>query len=697
MSFHFNLLEDILVATAEAVRPPERLTVSQAAEKYRYLNNPGSYIGHWDNSKAPYLRDIMDEMTSTEFKAIALAGPARCGKSDMFFNWLTHTAVCDPADVLLVHMTQGTARDWSMGDLRKAFRHSKELGKRVVPGRQNMNVHDVKFMSGMRLLVKWPTITELSGKTVPRVWFMDYDRMPLDVDKEGPPFDLGRKRTETFGRYGMTIAESSPGYEVSDPRWAASKPHEAPPTPGILALYNRGDRRRFYWRCAKCGEPFESDFHLLQWPDSADHLEAAEAATLHCPHCNFGHTHDAGPGQPGKDELNLGGRWIKAGQIWRPDGSIEGTPVRSEIASFWIKGPQATFTTWKDLVYRNLKALEEWEKSGDIGALKATVNTDQGLPFVNPSLIGERLPEDLKARARDIGDRVVPQDVRFLIASIDVQKHQFVVQVHGIMPGGDIVIIDRFDIRYSKRLDDRASGEQYLWLNPATYLEDWHLLVDQVIEKTYPLDDESGRHMSIKAVVCDSGGREGVTATAYNFWRWLRDEHPANHHQRFILLKGQPRLDAPRVRIAYPDSERKDRKAGAMGEVPVLQINSNVIKDQVYGMLARTDFGGGMVIFPDWLESWFYSELTAENRTLKGMWENPKKLRNEAWDLLCYCVAVCIHPRFGNIEKMDWDNPPGWARPWDKNDFVFKPEENATPFKPRQETIDLSALASNLA
>lgn len=53
----------------------------------------------------------------------------------------------------------------------------------------------------------------------------------------------------------------------------------------------------------------------------------------------------------------------------------------------------------------------------------------------------------------------------------------------------------------------------------------------------------------------------------------------------FLLLKGMSNKDAPGVRVACPDSERKDHCAGARGEAPVLEINPNQIKDQVYGML----------------------------------------------------------------------------------------------------------------
>ena len=54
----------MVLATSEAVRPPERLTV--AAEKYRYLNNPGSYVGKFKNSKTPYLVEPMVTLTSVD-------------------------------------------------------------------------------------------------------------------------------------------------------------------------------------------------------------------------------------------------------------------------------------------------------------------------------------------------------------------------------------------------------------------------------------------------------------------------------------------------------------------------------------------------------------------------------------------------------------------------------------------------------
>ena len=676
----FNSIEEMIAATAAAVRPAERMTVAEVAERYRKINNPGSYVGPWDNTFAPYLVEPMEVLTSLDYTGMVFAGPARTGKSDMFFNWLTYTSVMDPADMMLVMMTQTVARDWSQKDLRRAFRHTTELGETVLPGRHNQSTHDIRFRSGMHLLVKWPTVSELSGKTSPRNWIADYDRIPDDIEGEGNAFGLTKARATTFRRYGMTVAESSPGRDISDAKWMPEPgSNMAPPTGGILGLYNGGDRRRWYWRCPQCNEAYEPDFKLLTWPDTADAIEAGEAAVMVCPHCGgfIEHNGNSTTGLPGKHEMNVGGRWVREGMIWHPDGSMTGTPVRSEIASFWLKGPAAAFADWKKLVVDYLMAVEAYERTGDEGPLKVTVNTGQGLPYSPKILMSGRLPEDVKAYSRNIGEKVVPEDVRFLVACIDVQATRFEVQVHGFRADGGITVIDRFALRKSRRRDDDGDP---LPLRPDAYAEDWDLLLDEVILRTYELDDGSGRRMSIKATACDSGGKEGVTTQAYNFWRRLRNsdgtEFPGQLHLRFRLVKGGSIKSAPRVMQSFPVSERKDRSANARGEIPVLMLNTDLLKDQADKMLGGRDETGGTVggklTFPAWLPDWFYGEMCAETRTEKG-WKNLTKSRNEAFDLLCYAIAVSL-PQPIRWEHIAWDDPPSWADEWDYNDLVFSPE-----------------------
>nr|UYL16318.1 MAG: terminase large subunit [Caudoviricetes sp.] len=705
----FNTLEELMAATATGVRPPERITISESAERFRYINNPASYVGPWDNEVAPYLIEPMNVLSSLDYTGMIFAGPARCGKSDLFFNWLGDTATRDPADMMVIHMTKDVARDWSKADLQRFFRHSKKVGETVTPGRNNMNVHDVSFLSGMRLLVKWPTVSEVSGKTMPRLWINDHDRIENseNVDGEGPLFDLAKARATTFRRHGMTVAESSPGRDVTDAKWKPASPdsHEAPPCTGILSLYNRGDMRRWKWKCPQCTGVFEPDFKLLSYPESADFRDAAEQAVMVCPHCGgiIPHKNDSEYGLPGKHEMNQSGRWIKDGQLWLPDGTIEGVGRRSDIASFWLKGPAAWAVDWSKLVYDYLIAQDAYERTGDEGPLRATINTGQGDPYTPKAFQAGRLPEDIKALAKDIGDRVVPKGVRFLVATADVQGNRFDVQVFGFGMNNSMTIIDRFAIRKSARLDDDDERKP---VDPGKYPEDWDLLIEQVILKTYPLGDDSGRHMPIKMVGSDSAGRAGATTNAYSFWRRLRESNgekfPTGLHRRFQLIKGSSLRTAPRAQITYPDSDRKDRNAGARGEIPVLFLNPELLKDQLNNMLGREPDGesdtgrtAATVTFPTWLPDWFWMEMVAETKTEKG-WENLNSRRNEAWDLSYYALGLCLMKDI-RWEKIDWANCPSWADEWDNNALVFNPATGGSILGAARPKRSLADLAKALA
>lgn len=704
----FKTVEGLIASSAEAIRPAQRMTVSEAAEEYRYLNNPGAYVGPWMNSMTPYLVEPMDVLSSWKFTGMAFAGPAQCGKTDMALNWIAHSTICDPADIMLIQTSQTTARDFSMRRIDRLHRHSTEVGGRLLNTRQADNTFDKTYRSGMLLSLSWPTINELSGKPIPRLWLTDYDRMSQDVDGEGSPFFLARKRATTFRSYGMCAVESSPGFVVDNPKWVRTSKHEAPPTQGVLGIYNQGDRRRWYWQCVNCHSWFEPDFELLNWPDTEDFMEAAEMTTLKCPHCEIDYSHDPVDGMPGKHVLNQSGVWVPDGCIINSKGVITGTPPRTTIASFWLKGVAAAFSDWKTLVFNFLSAERDYDKTGNEENLKTTVNTDQGKAYTPKSMSSDRVPEELKNRARDKGFKTVPLNVRFMIATIDVQKNRFVVQVHGITSQKDITIIDRFDVRKSQREDEVAGGK--LWVNPGAYPEDWKILSEEVLLKTYELGDGSGRKMGIKQILCDSGGREGVTANAYNFYRWLRngdgddnldDEQGEYKWQpglagRFMLLKGASLRTAPRVAVSYPDSQRKDRSAGARGEVPVLFINTELVKDSLDHMLNRKE-PGGRIEFPDWLDDNFYIELTVEVKDPRKGWTNPNRFRNESWDLLAYCIAgtLTLTPP---LEHISFDDPPSWAEEWDMNDLVFDPEIQDKPFSGElQKTSKLSDLAKDLA
>lgn len=98
----------------------------------------------------------------------------------------------------------------------------------------------------------------------------------------------------------------------------------------------------------------------------------------------------------------------------------------------------------------------------------------------------------------------------------------------------------------------------------------------------------------------------------------------------------------------------------------MLFFNANSLKDTLNNMLDRDTEGGGKIDFPDWLELWFFEELTVETKTMKG-WENKAGRRNETWDLCAYFIGACVWQR---VDQVDWADPPVWLRPWLTNPLV---------------------------
>lgn len=630
-------------------------------------------------------------LASRNHSALIFVGPSQAGKTEsLILNFIAYAAIQDPMDMILYNPSMAAARDFSVRRIDRLNYNSPEMSRRLVKARETDTKFQKIYSSGMILNLSWPTVTELAGKPVGRVMLTDYDRMIEDIGGEGSPFDLAFMRTTTFGSLRMTVAESSPSRPIEDPRWIASTPHEAPPCTGILGLYNRGDRRRWYWPCARCGEYFEGKFEHLQWDNTGSPLESGETVRMICPVCS-------GRIEPNdRAVMQEYGLWLKDGQSLDAEGKIVGKGLRTETASFWLNGVAAGFQSWGEIVTKYLNAEREYEQTQSEQSLQQFFNNVIGAPYKSKVEELLRLPEVLHARAEPLGEYVVPDWVRLLIATVDVQKNLFVVQIHGIGPGTpfDVAVIDRYQIRKSNRLDHDGERE---WCKPASYVEDWDLLIDEVMLRTYPVADGSGRDMQIKLTLCDSGGfnlhrGEGVTTMAYDFYRSLRQRGYAN---RFHLVKGDGRPAAPRTWIDYPDQRRKDKLATARGDVPVLFLNANVLKDSLSARLDCIVAGKGMIHFADWLPVWFYKELCAENRTEKG-WVNTQGTRNEAWDLLYYALGACASPLL-MIEKIDWSRPPSWAAEWDRNPLVSKPDEKDRLNTGEPVVYDFSNLGKALA
>lgn len=666
----------VLREVAEIARPPRVLSVPESAEENIVLDIPGGYAGPWRNDLVHYLVEPAECLTKRDVDAVIFVGPAQSAKTQMLAdNWAAHSIVCDPSDQMIVQPSELNARDYSKRRIRRLIESSPNLRTRLVPGHGD-NVYDKVFRAGNLLNLAWPTKNTLSGKAIGKMALTDYDRMPEDVDGHGSPFQLAADRTRTFLSRGMTLAESSPSRPIIDPKWRPKTPHEAPPTTGILGLYNTGDRRRIYGKCPHCAEYFAPDAAIgaVQMPDDGTVETRSEAAQLVCTAngCMISQNHER--------TFRRSGVWLKEGQAINADGEIQGEGIRSRRATFWMPGWFAAFATWRSIVAAYLYALDTYERTGDEESLKTAVNSGIGGAYL-PQNQDTRDGDYLSERTRDSTDRFfVPNGVRGLLATVDIQGNRFEIAVWGHGRENERWLVDRFALR--KTPDGNL-------IRPAARIEHWECLVDRVINATYRLGDE--RNMRVHAVAVDSGGMDGVSERAYEWWRGLRSKG-LSRRVRLIKGEGQTR-SSPIVRKTYPDAtKRKDRPHGGRGDVPVLAINTDRAKDSVHTDLQRDIPGPRYIHFPKWTPDYVFDEIAAEQRNDNGHWEQIARRCNETFDLLVYDRALW---RYLKGDGVNWDHPPPWLREWDSNSEVLakgqkipanKPESRRSVSKPRPRT-----------
>lgn len=669
--------------------PPNRVSVSRGVADNLVIKRPGGASGNWNPRETPYMVDPTDMLASRTHSAVVFIGPAQTGKTvALGEGWLTHAALNDPGDMLIVQMTQDKAREYKRQRLDRAFRNSPALKAIKTSQTRDDNLHDMLLRNGMMVRIAWPTATNLSSTSYRYVYGTDYDRWPGDIDGEGDGFTLMGKRVTTFLSRGMVCVESSPGYPSTDPGWRPATPHEAPPVgtketgSGILGIYNRSDRRRFYWKCPHCGEWLEASpgLGLFRLPEEAQLIEdvrdmaidafARQFARVVCP--VNGCIIDSRE-REGMNLATLEGRggWLQDGLTADARDRISGTPRTSSIAGFWLGGVAATYVSWESLIRKYLQALLEYSMTGNELPLLTTTNTDQGMPYMS-RLLAEAAESRSGARAAEPERErcVVPDDALFLVASVDVQggkNARFVVEVHGVGRHKEQWLVDRFSIARSKR---EGMGDDMAPIDPAAYGEDWDLLTEKVVTATYRTNHPD-REMRVRLTVVDSGGEDGVTDKAYQWYRRLRK---AGLSQRVRLSKGA------NTKVDWHVRETMVGGKQGSGDIPLQLLNPNLFKDMVSAGLARKEPGPGYYHFPEpkgptnpngWLPQAFFDELHAEVRNLNGVWEQLKK-RNESFDLCYMILAGCM--MLGTDKRGFWDNPPTWALPHDRNSEIVTPE-----------------------
>jgi phage terminase large subunit GpA-like protein len=653
----------IVQHAAQAFRPPKRMSVSQGAAESLVIRQPGGYSGPWSAAETPYMIEPMDMLASRRHESVCFVGPARTGKTmGLLDAWIARNVTCDPGDFLLIQMSQDKAREYSKTRVDRAIRNSPKLAELMSQRGHDDNTHDKLFRHGMWVKIGWPSATQLSSSDYRYVALTDYDRMPDNIDGEGSAYALGLKRTQTFLSRGMCMVESSPGREFTDPYWKPSTPHEAPPATGIIGIYNRSDRRRWYWQCPDCSEFFEASpgiglFSTL--PAEAELMEEVRTANLSslaekhalvvCPHCA------SLIEQRHKPHLNDPTRalWVADGQTVTREREVIGEAPRSSIAGYWLGGVAAAYQKWDSILLRYLQGLREYVLSGSDLTLKATINTDQGAPYIPRHLLADK-EAGVEDRTEELPRYHVPDAARFLLAQADVQggtNGRFVCEVRAFGEHLESWLVDRFSLSTTER---RGVAAQ---VDPAGYPEDWDLLTKKLVQATYKTS--SGRELRVLRTAVDTGGEAGTTPNAYAWFRRLRKQ---NLSSRVLLVKGGAnKQDKPVLK-----GNARTNEGRPMHDMPLWLVSTDYFKDLIAGSLRRKVPGPGYFHAPKWLPASYFEELRAEVRDASGKWKKVRT-RNEALDLWVYALATCEALGFGPKGRLSWDNPPPWARPLDQD------------------------------
>jgi len=653
------LFADPRSIVAEALRaylPPEQIDVADWASAHRYLDNRGGgYVGRWSHDEAPYLVGPMRALTSREYLTTAVVGPARSGKTAVGQNWICQAVDADPADMLVYAQTQDALESYVKREIEPMIDAHPALAERLGRAPKDRSMGFKRFR-GMWVEFLSATYSNMISKSAPRIIVTELDAFPK-MDRD--PYELVSIRRQTFGYESMVFAESHPDLAEGDKpdRWNA----------GIMKLYRDSDRRTWWWPCPHCNDfsspnPGTARQMVLDWPADAPLDEVKDAARLVCPSCG-GLIEDKS-----RRFMNRDGVWVGAGQTITPQGDVEGDLTRSDIAGFWVSGLMSPFVIGGigSLASEMEKARRTLRDTNDDADLREVTVKRWGQPYQPKLSVGTLDAIALADRAEPgLTLGIVPEGVRFITIGVDVQSNRFELLARGWGALGESWIIEHRRIA----------------ADPAVSPGDWDDLIAGLVKHQYPLADGSGRGMRALAIGYDSGGADGVTLQAYGAWRRARKLRQARMIGKVdgrdawtvLPLKGASTINAPKLLVALPDTQRKDRFAAARGEVPLGQFNPNGFKDDAVTQLQRADAGPWCVHFPAALRAAepphpFYEQIVAERRGSGGRWEKiTPSARNEILDLL---VMTDVMATLHGLRRLDWDRPPGWAAPWDTNALV---------------------------
>ena len=181
----------------QQLRPPEDLSVSEWAQKYRILDSKVSAIpGPWRNDKTPYLKEIMDELLNYETEEIIFCKCTQVGGTEVELNLLGYVIQQDPSPAMVVYPTDKLGESIAENRIVPMIKNSPSLERLYnEPRAQKLE----RQFDGMYLTIAGSNSpSSLASKAIKYLFLDEVDKYPGASKKEADPVSLAKERTKTF-------------------------------------------------------------------------------------------------------------------------------------------------------------------------------------------------------------------------------------------------------------------------------------------------------------------------------------------------------------------------------------------------------------------------------------------------------------------------------------------------------------------
>lgn len=446
-------LQSIFSDSVRLFKPPEKLTCSEWADKYRILSRDNSAEpGLWKTRRVPYMKDIMDSFTDYRVRRITIVASSQVSKTEVLMNMLGFMITQDPGGCVFIMPTKGVAEDFSKRRLDPMIRDTPQLRRMLSQkGRDKRNTILKKtYLGGMLSLGGSQSAAELCSIPARYAFGDERDRWTQNADKEGDPWELLWARQITFPNSKMV--------EVSTPTVKGAS--------AIESSFYLGTQEFYYYQCPNCGEWTQIRFKDIVFEHekkkvNGENVYIVKSVHFKCPNCSKLFTEFEMKKQPRK--------WIADNQDAYNSKNIS--------RSFWLNGFSSPWLRWDVIVQKFLEAEDDPLK------LQVVYNTLLGELWEDR---GEAADEEDLLNRRELYTAELPDGVILLTLGADTQDDRLEYEIVGHGRFGETWGIKRGYIM--GRPDDDETWE----------------LFDQVFDKEYKF--ANGKALKIRMGFIDSGG-----------------------------------------------------------------------------------------------------------------------------------------------------------------------------------------------